>query len=90
MKPLIFFGLLAGFIGCACIYLASDNQQWKDAPWRAGPARTLGALMLAASGVVFMWELQVITALFVLATWVMLLLALFPYVGVLLKSWRNR
>lgn len=77
-------GLLLALAGCVAVYLASPNQHWLPAAWPARPARFAGALLLAAALAALLQAFQPAVAGFVMATWLMLLFTLFPYVGALL------
>lgn len=90
MKAFTLLGLLLGVFGCAALYLSCSHQRWLAAPWPAAPARLAALLMLVASCAGFMCEMHFITAVFVLATLIMLLLALFPYLGALREMIRNK
>jgi hypothetical protein len=76
--------------GCAALYLASPNQRWRTAPWPAGPARAVGAGLLALSLLAFGQVMQATTAAFSFATWLMLVFTLLPYAGALLSLRRGR
>lgn len=90
MKLFTLLGLILGCAGCAALYLSSANQRWLDTHWRAVPARVAALLLLAASGASLMREMQFITTMFVLCTLIMLLLAVFPYLGALRELTRKK
>lgn len=90
MNTLTLLALAAALAGCACIHLASPNQRWRQAPLPAGPARGLGAALLAASWLGFGTLMQATASTFTLATVLMLLFVLLPYAGALIAMRRER
>ncbi len=91
--PAFFFttaGLAAVCAGGLCLYAGSPHQRWFAAPWPARPARVLGAVLLALSWLALAGAMQRVTATFVFATALMLVLTLLPYVGALLHVRRTR
>lgn len=89
MNASIVLALAAAPLGCACIYLASPHQRWRDRAWPAGPARGLGGLLLAISLFALGQGMQAVTAAFVFVTFLMLLFALLPYLGALVSPRRR-
>lgn len=75
--------LLLALAGSLAIYLASPNQRWLAVAWPSGPARVGGALLLLAAWPLLRQHLQATVAGFMLATWLMLLFVLLPYLGAL-------
>ncbi|NML26211.1 hypothetical protein [Zoogloea dura] len=90
MNTLTLLALATALAGCTCIHLASPNQRWRHTPLPAGPARGLGALLLAASWRGFAELMQATPATFTFATVLMLLFVLLPYVGALIAMRRAR
>lgn len=75
------FALLICSAGCAAFYLASPHQRWLAVSLPAPMARAVaGVLLFAGLGVAFC-AMQALTAVFVTTTWIMLQLAIFPYLG---------
>jgi uncharacterized membrane protein len=89
MKLFVLIGLALVSLGCVCIYLASPNQRWLPAPWRARPARWAGVLLLLGGGVALARQMQLLTTIFVFATVLMLLFSVLPYLGALLSLRRR-
>jgi hypothetical protein len=82
-----------GLVLCACVglYLASPHQRLLAQPLTSRPARVAGAVLLLVVGSVLIGqEMQFVAAVFTVLTWVMLLLVLLPYLGVLLSLKRGR
>lgn len=90
MAGMTALGLLLALAGCTGIYLASPNQRWLAAAWPALPARIGGGLLLAAGLAALLRDFQAVVAGFVLATWLMLLFVLLPYLGALFPDKRGR
>lgn len=90
MQTFTLLGLLLALASSIAFYLSSDNQRWLAAPWRARPARLLGALLLLAGWLALTQALRLLTAVFLLTTILMLALALLPYLGALFSQWRNK
>ncbi|CAG0965189.1 hypothetical protein MTYP_00951 [Methylophilaceae bacterium] len=89
MSGVFALGLLLAAAGCACIYLASPNQRWRGASWPAWPARAAGTVLLAAGLAALLHVFQAPVAAFVFVHWLMLLFALFPYLGALRVAYRG-
>ncbi|MGS1009396.1 hypothetical protein [Achromobacter anxifer] len=83
MEVLIFLSLASLFLGCFCIYRASPNQRWGEAPWPAPSARVAGVLLLALGGWGCLHAFSAVAAVFVFCTALMLFFSLMPYLGVL-------
>lgn len=80
--------LVLAVAGCAALYLASPHQRWRARALPARPAVALGAACLGGSLWAFGRVLSWVPASFALLTEVMLLLALFPYLGAALRGSR--
>lgn len=89
MKLFVLIGLALVSLGCVCIYLASPNQRWLSAPWRARPARWVGSVLLLGGGVALAREMQLLTTIFVFVTVLMLLFSVLPYLGAFLSIRRR-
>lgn len=89
MKLFVLIGLALVSLGCVCIYLASPNQRWLSAPWRARSARWVGSVLLLGGGVALAREMQLLTTIFVFVTVLMLLFSVLPYLGALLSIRRR-
>jgi hypothetical protein len=74
-------GLLLALAGCVALYLASPHQRWRARALPGRAARCSALVLLVAALAALCQSLFAATAVFVLLTWVMLLLALFPYLG---------
>lgn len=83
-------GLLLALAGSISIYLASPHQRWRGRPLVAGPARSLGCALLALGLVLVCQVMQIVAAVFLFATALMLLFLLLPYLGALLVILRSR
>lgn len=82
--PLL-LGFATGSFGCLSLYLASPNQRLRSAPWPSAPAKAAGIVALILSWLAYRQGLQALTTSFVLATQLVLLWALLPYLG----AWRQ-
>jgi len=89
MKIFTLIGLILIAQGCASIYLASPNQRWLVAPWRALPARLAGGVLLVLGGFALGREMQLLTTIFVIVTALMLIFSVLPYLGALLSTGRR-
>ncbi len=89
MSILLLAGLLLSLSGCVGLYLTSSHQRWLASPWPAKPTRTIGLVLIAVSLVPLLRVLLPATAVFVLITWVMLLLTLMPYIDALLHGFQG-
>ncbi|HYP83060.1 hypothetical protein [Variovorax sp.] len=76
-------GLVFVLLGSAGVYLASPNQRWLVSPLRRGPARTAGTGCWLLGWLCFAQTMTALTAIFALATTLMLALVLLPYAGAL-------
>lgn len=83
--PIILLALLLALAGSSCLYLSSPNQRWRTHPLPAGPARGASAILIATSLVLLWLFMQPVVAVFMLGSWVMLLLVALPYLG----AWRQ-
>lgn len=90
MNASTLLALAAALAGGASLYLASPHQRWRATPWPVGPARALGAALLALSLFAFAQGMQATTAAFAFVTTLMLVLAVLPYVGALLTLRREK
>jgi hypothetical protein len=86
MSAFFLLGLMLAAVACISLYLASPHQRWRRAPWPVRPARGAAALLLVGALFTLLEALQVATAIFVFAHWLMLLLVLFPYLGAFISS----
>ena len=84
MNGFMCLGLIATLSACICIYLASPHQRLRAAAWAALPARGAGLLLLVFGLWLLMQIMQILTAVFLWATVMMLGLLLLPYIGALL------
>jgi drug/metabolite transporter (DMT)-like permease len=76
-------GLLLALAGSIALYLASPHQRWRAQPLPARPAGLMAALLLAGATLLLSHTLLVVTAVFVLLTWLMLLCVALTYLGAL-------
>ena len=83
MQVLILSSLISLFLGCFCLYRASPNQRWGEAPWSAAPARIAGGALLALGGWGCLHAFAAVAAVFVFCTALMLFFCVIPYIGVL-------
>ncbi len=79
----LILGLLLSLGGSVAFYLASPHQLCLRQPWPARPARLAALLLIGGSVLPLSQALLPATLLFVLLTWLMLLLSLLPYLGAL-------
>lgn len=73
------FALLMGSVGCAGFYLASPHQRWLASRLPVPIARAVAGFLLLASLVVASYSMQALPAVFVMTTWIMVQLIIFPY-----------
>lgn len=82
--------LTAALTGCACLHLASPNQRWRLAPLPSRPAQGAGLALLVMSWLGLRQDMQTITATFTLASMLMLIFVLLPYLGAFIAMKRDR
>jgi hypothetical protein len=75
--------LVLTILGCACVYLASPNQQWRSRPLPRTPLRVAGALLLAAGLAAWIVALRPLAGFFVALHVAMVCLFVFPYTAAL-------
>ncbi|MES2878648.1 MAG: hypothetical protein V4713_09510 [Pseudomonadota bacterium] len=90
MNVFVLLGLASLLAGCACIYYASPHQRGLISSLSAWPARVSAGVLLLLGLLAFIQTMKAITASFVFATTLMLLLVALPYVGALMVTWRRR
>ncbi len=90
MPAFTFLGLSATTLAGLGLYAASPNQRLWAAPWPRRPAHLASAALLLLSGWALGQDMQWLAASFVVATVLMLVLAVLPYVGALVHVRRNR
>lgn len=90
MTPFTLLGFATALAACLCLYSASPNQHLWRHPWPALASRSAAGLLLCLSWLSLRQDMQRLTASFVLATLLMLLLALLPYLGAWLLLHRQR
>lgn len=86
MHPYTLIGLLLSLVGCIALYLSSPHQRWMPRPAPRLPARLGGAALLMLGWFSLSQALQLLTTAFVFLTFLMLVLALLPYTGALLRQ----
>lgn len=81
MNHFFLLGVLSLLVGCLYIYLASPNQLWLRKALPVRPARVIGFTLLVFSLFALCQTMQVLTAVFIFATGLMLVWVLLPYIG---------
>jgi len=76
-------------LGCACLYLASPNQEWRSRPFPRTPLRSAGSLLLAAGLAAWIAALRPLSGFFVTVHVTMVCLFAFPYIAAL-RATRRR
>jgi len=74
-------GLVLGFLGCCCFYVASPHQGMLRTKAPLVPSVTAGGVLVGAGLGAFALALYPSTALVVFATWVMVVLTALPHLG---------
>lgn len=82
----VLLGLLLALCSCLAIYFASPNQRGLTQPLPSGPAHGASLLLILLCMLCLSRYLLPVTAIFVLCTWVMLVLTIMPFVGALLTG----
>ncbi|AFJ01366.1 hypothetical protein Q7C_185 [Methylophaga frappieri] len=82
MSLFAYLALLLALVGSVFIYLASKHQLWLESTWSPVWLRRGGWLLFTISLILLIAAMQTVAAIFVLMTWIMLMLFLFPYIGV--------
>lgn len=85
-----FIGLAAAALASLCLYVASPHQRLWAAPWPRWPARIAGATLLVLAWLALAQDMTRLTAVFVLGTVLMLVLAVWPYAGAFVHARRAR
>ena len=79
--------MLTALLASALWYASSANQRWLAVPLRVRqrttPAVVAVLLLYATSLIMLSMAISTLVAIFLLVHWVMLLLAVFPYLGAL-------
>lgn len=90
MPAFTLLGLAATALACLCVYAASPNQRLRAAPWPRWPARISCAVLLLLGWLALRQDMHRLTAVFVLGTALMLVLAVLPCAGALVHARRVR
>ncbi len=83
-------GLTACTLACLCLYATAPNQQLCAAPWPRRPSCIAAVALLVLAWLALVQEMQRLTAVFVLASTLMLALSVLPYAGALIHVRRAR
>lgn len=83
----VFLALALTILGCACIYLASPNQQWCSRPLPRTPLCVASSILLAAGLAAWIAALRPLSGFFVTLHVAMVCLFAFPYAAALRGAW---